>query len=301
MIRLRPRLIASVFALAASSSLVLAQGPGGVTRFCQTGAQRARIFAGGSSDFQVNGGSGDLVLRAVGIPASTVGLFFYGGQEQAPAAAGNGFLCIGAGAGPFRMDPVATGPTETSVTSPVDYLQPPTAAGEILPGSAWNFQFWFRDSTGFDLTDAIRIEFGPPEAITQSTVVAEAFRSRHPLAQTFEGGVVVMNTAAELRLNWALHTEGVTPAPPLPQVDMDEVTVIAAFAGRRLTSGYTMSITGVDVSIATLDVATDERRPGSGCGTFASETQPMQFIAVRKIDGARLGEWTPAVTTYTCP
>ena len=54
-----------------------------------------------------------------------------------------------------------------TVTYDVDLTQQPFASGpgQILPGSTWNFQFWYRDPLGFPSTfnfsNAVQIVFAP--------------------------------------------------------------------------------------------------------------------------------------------
>jgi len=86
----------------------------------------------------------DLTLTAINVPANQNGLFFYGlGQTQAPL--GNGFLCVSGTTG--RLPAVNSGPAGI-LTHMVDYTMPPSPATQILPGSTWNFQAWFRDPAG---------------------------------------------------------------------------------------------------------------------------------------------------------
>jgi len=293
--RVLASLSASLLALATSFAST-AQAQGGVTRYCQSGAAGATIAATGSADFAANGGSGDLVLHASGLPAGAVGLFFYGPQAQPATPLGAGSLCVGGGAPVWRLGVVPS--SAGAATQPVDYLAPPDPAARITPGSTWHFQFWFRAQGSSDTTDALRIQFVPPGSIGPVTTVAHWLHSGHPLGQqSFTGGVVVIDSDLELRDFWGLHTAGFQPPPPLPNVDLSLNTVIAVFIGRRLTLGYDVTVTDVSLSVSTLHVSSDESVPCNGA--LFAESNPMVLVAVPKVPGATLGSWTP--TTLGCP
>ncbi len=46
-----------------------------------------------------------------------------------------------------------------------DITSPPQASGQILDGSTWNFQFWYRDPNGggafYNFTDGLSATFCP--------------------------------------------------------------------------------------------------------------------------------------------
>ena len=278
-----------------------AQSQGGVTHFCSGGVGSATISASGSTRFDANGGSGELVLHAQGLPSASSGLFFYGDLRQPRVPFGNGSLCVAGTPQLWRTAVVSTPVGGSSVSSALDYLLPPAAAAAITPGSSWNFQYWFRDGAGFDLSDAMRIDFVPAAPVSLVSVLEDRARSGHPLGQLPEGGLVLINTQAELESFWALHTAPFTPGLPLPAVDMTQATLIAVFAGQRFSLGYDIEFTAVELSVTSLRLTSLEQRPGAGCGTIPSETNPMQLVAIRKVDAAQLGEWIAEVEVYTCP
>ena len=126
------------------------------TNYCSSGANGALISASGSASVAAN----DLTLTADGLPILMNGIFFYG-DLQASLPLGNGTLCLSGSNGTFRLNPIqSTGPAGQALRV-VDLTNPPQSAGQITPGSTWNFQFWFRDGASSDLTDAISIPFLP--------------------------------------------------------------------------------------------------------------------------------------------
>ncbi|MFT4537760.1 MAG: hypothetical protein ACI841_004806 [Planctomycetota bacterium] len=272
-----------------------ALGQGGVMRFCQSGASGATISASGSTDFDANAGSGELVLHARALPQGTSGMFFYGNRSQAPLPFGGGSLCVGSTSGLGRLGLVSSGPSGHEVSQEVDFMAAPSVATTITPGSSWYFQFVLLGAAP-DLTDALRIQFVPPLLVEGVIEFADWPRSTHPLGQTADGGMVVMNTQAELQSFWDQHAAGFTPPPPVPVIDMGQHTVISVHAGRRFTLGYDIAITEVALSVNTLRVTSEELRPTSG--TVPSETNPMHMVALRKVEGARLGEWIAEVRFY---
>lgn len=102
-------------------------------------------------------------LQASPVPNS-VGIFFYS-QGQAAGGAGvpfgNGLRCVGGGGNQIvRLKPkIASG---NLLVDPVDFSMLP-AAGQILSGSTWNFQAWFRDvpagGAQFDLSNGLQVTF----------------------------------------------------------------------------------------------------------------------------------------------
>ena len=100
----------------------------------------------------------DLVLTADGLPPNELGLFFYG-SGQVQLAMGNGFRCVNR----ISRLPVLSIDGAGLAQHSVDYDDPPGPALRILPGSSWNFQFWYRDPSGggagFNQTNGIEVPF----------------------------------------------------------------------------------------------------------------------------------------------
>jgi hypothetical protein len=120
--------------------------------------QPALISASGSLSVT----AGDTVLDVVGAPPGNIGQFFYG-QDPFQLPFANGTLCVSPFApGLFRLAPaVAVSPTGEAHYL-LDFPALPLE-GQILGGSSWSFQFWFRDpaagGAGANLSDAVRVTF----------------------------------------------------------------------------------------------------------------------------------------------
>jgi hypothetical protein len=134
-----------------------------VVTYCQTAPNSvgdgARISSAGSVSLSQN----DFHLAAEGLPPGKLGKFFYGPSSlQLPF--GNGTLCVGGTV--FRLDPVLA----TTLGNGFDWLDftelpASSGAGQIAPGSTWNFQYWYRDpdagGANLNLTNALRVTFCP--------------------------------------------------------------------------------------------------------------------------------------------
>jgi alpha-tubulin suppressor-like RCC1 family protein len=124
-------------------------GPGG-----------ALFQADGCADLPTN----TLVFEVVGLPSKAVGIFIYGAQ-QTKVPFGNGFACIAGTV--VRVLPPVLSTSAGTLSVPIDLHKPPFSqgAGQILPGSDWNFQYWYRDSNGapttYNLSNGVRIVFAP--------------------------------------------------------------------------------------------------------------------------------------------
>jgi peptidyl-Asp metalloendopeptidase len=113
-------------------------------------------------------GAGTFALGVSGGVPAQFGLFYYGGaQVQIPFGAG--VRCVGSGGlGTYRLPPPQQPGVSGLLLRPVDFSAPPAASGPsaLVPGSTWNFQFWYRDpagagSSGFNLSNALRASFHP--------------------------------------------------------------------------------------------------------------------------------------------
>ena len=91
------------------------------------------------------------------------GLYFYGG-ERTVRLFGDGLRCVGGRT--FRASPLLFADPAGNVGWQIDLEAPPASAGpgQILPGSTWHFQYWYRDAnssqTGSNTTDGLTVYFG---------------------------------------------------------------------------------------------------------------------------------------------
>jgi hypothetical protein len=102
------------------------------------------------------------VLLARGVPPHHLGIFFFGAhQTQIPF--GEGYLCVTGNQ--QRLVPGVRVDENGAGSFALDFLDPARRESHIQPGSAWNFQFWYRDPQpvgyGFNLTEALHAQFCP--------------------------------------------------------------------------------------------------------------------------------------------
>jgi hypothetical protein len=134
---------------------------GGTAGFCSTSPNSAGGGALIGSNGHVSLAANNFELSISGLPPETLGSIHYGPQRlQVPF--GNGTLCVGAGAtGLFRL-PVFRADTSGNATTLLDFTNLPLA-GQIVPGSTWYFQAWYRDpdagGANFNLSDGLRATF----------------------------------------------------------------------------------------------------------------------------------------------
>ena len=109
--------------------------------------------------------SDDLVLRAEQLPAGQTGLFAMAPMTTAGTLFGDGVLALGGG---FFRYPVRQVSGEGAVEEGpgIVALSAGFGSGQILAGSTWNYQFWYRDPSGpcgggFNMSNAVSVVFEP--------------------------------------------------------------------------------------------------------------------------------------------
>ena len=128
--------------------------------FDVVGNSLALLRFGGNGWRPVN----SFTLHVTSAPPGQVGLFLYG-VRTTPTPFGDGLLCAGGTSGVYRLAPAGVVDANGAVSHQVDFDAGPVATGpgEILPGSTWSFQFWYRDpaanGSGFNLSDGLQAYF----------------------------------------------------------------------------------------------------------------------------------------------
>ncbi len=97
-------------------------------------------------------------LLATGLPPNSSGLFYYG-TNAAQQPFGNGVRCVGGTT--FRLG-VVVADFFGDANQLLNYGALP---GQILAGSTWRFQYWYRNpaggGAGYNLSDALEVQFCP--------------------------------------------------------------------------------------------------------------------------------------------
>ncbi len=175
-----PPMMASTFALADQLPTALAQAVvednvravyrlgcaiDPVASFCGTSPNSVGVGALIGYTGSLSHASNDFTLRAEGCPSDKFGIFFYG-QSQTQTPLGDGVRCV---ANPLFRLPVLVTDFGGVATWDVDLEAPLQPAGEIDPGSTWNFQLWYRDpdgpsgngGNGHNLSNGLQVTFCP--------------------------------------------------------------------------------------------------------------------------------------------
>ena len=102
-------------------------------------------------------------LIVAGLPPNKPGYMFYG-LSQAQVPFGDGVRCIGPPF--FRYQKIPMIDPSGTVVVPLDFDVPPLSngPGQVVAGTPYYFQMWFRDPSGplgFNTTGAICVEFAP--------------------------------------------------------------------------------------------------------------------------------------------
>jgi hypothetical protein len=125
---------------------------------CLTSANSVGAGAAIASSGSTGVADGAFTLAASGLPANQFGIFFFG-PNQIGIPLGDGVLCVGGG---LSRLPVVQADWTGNAAYLLDFAAPP-AAGHLLPGTSWFFQFWYRDpgfgTAGFNLSDALEASF----------------------------------------------------------------------------------------------------------------------------------------------
>ena len=109
----------------------------------------------------------DLSFHVSGLPPLESALVFYGGPGD-PLPYWDGYLCVGAPQGLYRIGAPVHSAADGSLDLHVDWSGSPLAAGsgQVFPGSTWRFQAWYRDpggpgGSGINFSDAVDLRFCP--------------------------------------------------------------------------------------------------------------------------------------------
>jgi len=83
---------------------------------------------------------------------------------------------------------------------------------------------------------------------------------------------------------WERHAAGFTNPPARPDVEFGERMLIAAFAGTRPTTGYSITVEEIRENDEFINVDVETRTPGNGCDVAERETQPFHIVVLDDSD-----------------
>ncbi len=139
---------------------ILVDGGPSTSNYCITNPNSTGVGATISSAGSLSVSANDFVLVSANLPANSFGLYFFGTmQTQAPINGSMGTLCVTGN--PLRL-PATQADVFGGATYALDFTGT-TNANQILAGSTYNFQQWYRDAVGGSVTsnttDGLEVEF----------------------------------------------------------------------------------------------------------------------------------------------
>jgi hypothetical protein len=148
--------------LMAGSAIVVSSCPFPTEAYCQTSPNSQTTGATISSTGSTSFGASNFAVGMTGTIPNTACILFYGATATLAPFHG-GWLCVGSPQ--FRLGPMQHADNNGNVMRPIDYLQSPlnSGPGEVFPGTAWYFQYWYRDAAAYttNLSNALRAVFCP--------------------------------------------------------------------------------------------------------------------------------------------
>ena len=79
---------------------------------------------------------------------------------------------------------------------------------------------------------------------------------------------------------WAAHTQGASPAPARPAVDLSSSTVVAIFEGNQPTGGYSLAVSSLDKTASGWELKLSLDQPGPNCVVSQELTQPWIMVLI---------------------
>ena len=83
---------------------------------------------------------------------------------------------------------------------------------------------------------------------------------------------------------WAAHDVTAKPGRPIPKVDFSREMVIGVTMGKKNSGGFSIEITAVEPTAATLKISVKRTLPTPGAIVITALTAPFHFVAIPKSD-----------------
>ena len=106
-----------------------------------------------------------------------------------------------------------------------------------------------------------------------------------------EGFEVVINDGESFSSLWDEVVTGVTPPPPMPEVDFNTNMIIAVSPGEQPTGGYDVEIAEIDDLGGKLEVVVIFRKPSPDDLVPTVITQPYHIVSIELRDVPVEFEW----------
>lgn len=108
----------------------------------------------------------------------------------------------------------------------------------------------------------------------------------------------VIRNASEFKALWEELFANRQPLPEKPEVDFDSEMVVISVMGTQKSGGYTTEILQAGFYDGKLGIKVKQRKPGEGCATTASLTNPYHLVKLDKTDNSV--EFFEVETRYDC-
>ena len=109
---------------------------------------------------------------------------------------------------------------------------------------------------------------------------------------------LIINNREELIAAWSIFFVKYDRKPPIPNIDFENKTLIAAFLGERNSGGYSIKIKSILETKKLITIITEENRPGKTCLSSAVMIYPFQLIEMPKTEKEIL--FSKTVKTNEC-
>jgi len=96
--------------------------------------------------------------------------------------------------------------------------------------------------------------------------------------------LLVIRDTGEFTDFWADHVATLAPQPAQPDVEFETTMIIAAFAGERPTSGYSITIEDIRENDEFIIVEIEVETPGDNCETTQAVSQPHHVVTLDDSD-----------------
>ena len=85
---------------------------------------------------------------------------------------------------------------------------------------------------------------------------------------------------------WDQHTNNISPAPQLPEIDFQQFFILIAIDEIRASGGYTLEITEITIDTAAehrpFVITLQAKQPGSASANISALTRPYHIVRVKK-------------------
>jgi hypothetical protein len=100
------------------------------------------------------------------------------------------------------------------------------------------------------------------------------------------------------RAFWQEHGKGLSPAPPLPEVDFSREMLVVAFAGQKTTGGYQLNLVGFKPRKTQITISLSLTQPGPDCIVAQASTQP--YVIAKVAQSNKPANFRLSAKTFSC-